>query len=430
TDGVCGSLQPSTTGSILLPQNEKWKSPDPLSGKRSNHTATLLPSGKVLVAGGVNASGVLGSSELFDPVTKKWAKSGTMNLPRNLHSATLLLDGTVLVAGGFRIGTSTGATASAEIYYPDPGAWVPTASMNDGRSYHTTALLPDGNVLAAGGYDAGGNYLNTSEVYISTGRVWRRVGNLNNARAQHTLTLLRSGEVLAAGGLNPTILRQTESYSPRTGNWTPRADLNTERHSHTAVLLKDGRAMVAGGDDGFGEIVPAEVYHPESNRWIYTVELPLSIPSGHEVVFPRVKHTMALLPNGKVMLVGGIQALGVPVPVNDGYYVEYSSWGVQGSLSTGRVHHTTTLLKDGNLLTVGGFDGLDYLESVESQYFSYIPDDKSPPPSLRQPTLQEIVPSSFTRGAVITIKGSNFTGLGEASSGRGSIQSASLPRLV
>lgn len=431
SDGICGSFQAAPTArTVIIQRSSNWTSNNQLNAQRANHTATLLPSGKVLLAGGVNRSGVMASSELYDPETKRWTASGVMNQARNLHTATLLLDGTVLAAGGFRTGTSTGATSSAEIYYPDSGAWVPTASMNDARSYHTSALLPDGNVLVAGGYDAGGNYLNTSEVYISTGRVWRRAGNLNNARAQHIMTLLPTGEALLAGGLNPSILSQTETFNPQTGVWTSRASMNTQRHSHGARLLQDGRVLVSGGDDGFGEIGSAEVYYRGTDQWVYTQNLPLTSPNGNNMALARLKHNAVLLPNGKIVLVGGVQALGGLITLTEGYSVADSSWQAQGSLITAREHHTTTLLKDGNLLTAGGFDGLDYLETTEMQYFSYTPDIKSPPPSLRKPTLQEIVPSSFTRGAAITVKGSNFTGLTEASSGRGSIQSASLPRLV
>ncbi|MEK7743083.1 MAG: hypothetical protein AAB578_01730, partial [Elusimicrobiota bacterium] len=187
--------------------------------------------------------------------------------------------------------------------------------------------------------------------------------------------------------------------------------------------------LVSGGDDGFGEIGFAEIYTRSSNQWDYTENLPQT-NNGNNMALGRLKHNAVLLPNGKVVLVGGVQALGGLVTLTEGYNVLASSWQAQGNLIAPREHHTTTLLKDGTLLTAGGFDGLDYLESAESQYFSYSADLNSPPPSLRKPTLQEIVPSSFTRGAAITLKGSNFTGLTEASSGRGGIQSASLPRLV
>ena len=74
---------------------------------RFNHTATLLFNGKVLVAGGANFTGAypslfatLADAELYDPATGTWTATGAMTIPRQYHTATLLPDGQVLVAGG------------------------------------------------------------------------------------------------------------------------------------------------------------------------------------------------------------------------------------------------------------------------------------------------------------------------------------------
>src|SRR6266478_549599 len=72
-----------------------------LDTARYRHTATLLPNGKVLVAGGVNSSGSLASAELYDPATGTWTATGDLGGERGLHTATLLPNGKVLVAGGY-----------------------------------------------------------------------------------------------------------------------------------------------------------------------------------------------------------------------------------------------------------------------------------------------------------------------------------------
>ena len=75
--------------------------PRPVSATaRDFHTATLLPNGKVLVAGGANGSGFLASAELYDPATGTWSATGSLNTARYQHTATLLADGKVLVVGG------------------------------------------------------------------------------------------------------------------------------------------------------------------------------------------------------------------------------------------------------------------------------------------------------------------------------------------
>jgi len=81
-----------------------WDTTGPMTVARANATATMLPNGSVLVAGGKAGIGpafpVLASAELYDPATGGWSSTGTMNLQRQIATATLLTDGRVLVVGG------------------------------------------------------------------------------------------------------------------------------------------------------------------------------------------------------------------------------------------------------------------------------------------------------------------------------------------
>ncbi len=134
---------------------------DPLSGgwhrtgamhvDRVRHTATLLPSGRVLVAGGITSHGFSFSAtriaELYQPNTGSWVRTGSMALPRDDFQAVLLPTGKVLVAGGSYQGQ---AQSAAELYDPATGTWSPTGSMTEGRWGFVAILLPDGRVLAAG----------------------------------------------------------------------------------------------------------------------------------------------------------------------------------------------------------------------------------------------------------------------------------------
>src|SRR5438309_1437239 len=94
-----------------------------LTTARLQYTATLLPSGKVLVAGGFNGS-YLSSAELYDPATVSWGSTGSLTTARLLHTATLLPSGKVLVAGGF----NGSYLSSAEFYDPATGSWSSTGS--------------------------------------------------------------------------------------------------------------------------------------------------------------------------------------------------------------------------------------------------------------------------------------------------------------
>jgi hypothetical protein len=84
-----------------------------MTQRRATHTATLLPNGKVLIAGGANSTGALLSAELYDPTAGTFTATGSMTQRRATHTATLLPTCQVLVTGGFN---STGVLNSAERY--------------------------------------------------------------------------------------------------------------------------------------------------------------------------------------------------------------------------------------------------------------------------------------------------------------------------
>jgi hypothetical protein len=118
--------------------------------------------GKVLLAGGINGNS-LQDAELFDPTTGTFSVTGLMSTARSNHTATLLNDGTVLVAGGFSF--VTGITATADVFDTATDMFVPTGRMGTARSQHTATRLNDGRVLMTGGADPGGGFIRTAELY-------------------------------------------------------------------------------------------------------------------------------------------------------------------------------------------------------------------------------------------------------------------------
>jgi len=124
---------------------------------RQGHTATLLPDGRVLVAGGC-AGMACSTAEVYNPLTAMWRPASGMRVPRVGHSATLLGDGRVLVAGGnYGCDPEFGVcftTPAAEIYNPQTGQWTRTGAMIVPRELHTATRLADGRVMVAGGLDA------------------------------------------------------------------------------------------------------------------------------------------------------------------------------------------------------------------------------------------------------------------------------------
>jgi Kelch motif len=226
-------------------------------------TATLLPNGEVLIAGGADTNGLIPAAELYDPSSGNFSLTGSLNTPRLGQTATLLPNGEVLIAGG--VDSAGNYLSSAELYNPATGTFTLTGSMKTARELFTATLLNNGEVLAAGGQNSNlvAPFLSSAELYNPSTGKWTSTGSLNAGRYNHTATLLNSGHVLIAGG--GAHLASTELYDPATGKFSLAANLNTGRTDHSAVLLGNGDAMVAGGYDGsggnIGYLSSAELFH-------------------------------------------------------------------------------------------------------------------------------------------------------------------------
>ena len=157
----------------------------------------------MLVAGGLPTSGgPRASAELYDPVSKTWTATGNLAIGRDYHTATLLPDGKVLVAGGYS------GIASAELYDPATGIWTETGSLATKRWLHTATSLPNGKVLVAGGDEGFADFLASAELYdvgLDFDSTWRpdvavaRFSKKHNNRLQLTGSLFQ-GVSQASGG--------------------------------------------------------------------------------------------------------------------------------------------------------------------------------------------------------------------------------------
>src|SRR5713226_6370394 len=300
---VSVGLVASTAVPALARRSGTWTKTGSLNVARGEETATLLPNGQVLVAGGADYKwNGYASAELYNPLTGKWTFTGSMNSPRLYHTATLLPNGQVLVVGGSANLASwpPPALASAEVYNPSTGTWKTTGSLKTGRYSHMAVLLPNGKVLVVGGEMTSGAYTPSTELYDPSTGKWTTTGSLNDARALTTLTLLSNGQVLVAGGNDANgfngYASSAELYNPSTGKWTTTGSMNTSRLYHTATLLANGEVLVAGGRTyASGPLAEAELYNPSADAWTTTGSMNTA----------RAGHTGTVLQNGQVLVAGG-----------------------------------------------------------------------------------------------------------------------------
>lgn len=306
---------------------------------KRNHTTTLLHNGRLLVTGGSTTTGPTATADIYDPGTNSWSSAGNLAAVRSSHTATMLPNGKVLVAGGWG---SSSRVATAEIYDPVANSWTAVPGMSTPRSNHTATLLADGRVLVAGGTD-GANDLMSAEIYTYTTNSWSPAGSMAAAHAYHTATLLPGGSVLVAGGLFVTA---AELYNPGTNSWSSAGDMTSAHALHSATLLPNGRVLVAGGQGGLNApVATTELYNPQTNSWA----------AGGNLITPLSNHTASLLPNGTVLVTGGTyDNSGYKLAAAALYDPDSNSWGAAGNMASARIQHTATVMPDGSVAIVGG----------------------------------------------------------------------------
>jgi hypothetical protein len=177
----------------------------PLVTARARHTLTLSGGDRtaaLFIIGGVDAAGPVADVEIYDPVTSSFAPYDVrLSVPRSDHSATRLQSGRILVAGG--LDENGRATASAEVLDPVARRFLSAAPLTVARSGHSATLLPSGRVLIAGGLDDSG--MPTASVEIFDPQLGESGGfvaapPLSAPRAGHSVVPLCDGTMLVAGG--------------------------------------------------------------------------------------------------------------------------------------------------------------------------------------------------------------------------------------
>jgi len=273
----------------------------------------------LLVGGGINSGIPLATppgaiSQRFDPVRGEFVRSGDLKRVRSGDvTATLLADGRVLVTGG-----GIPAVPFSEIYDAATDQWAIVEDLLVARRGHTATLLADGRVLVAGGVVCcTGNretFTAVAEIYDPTTGRFQLAGPLGQGRGFHRATRLTDGRVLLTGGFGASVaadfeaLAASEIFDPATEKVSSVGALHVARTGHSALLLPDGQVLVVGGmrvgaSAGSG-VSETELFDAATGTWTAG---PLLDPAWVGV-------TATLLGNGKVLLFGGEDAQGFPRP--------------------------------------------------------------------------------------------------------------------
>jgi len=250
--------------------------------------------------------------------------------------------------------------------YQEFGMITQLGELNEGRYNHTATLLGDGGVLVIGGTQDGKTSLDSAELFSPVPGSWTQTARMSTGRMRHTATLLGSGTVLVAGGYDgtgwghPSLFKHFNGtgnmslntcglFDPGQGGFSPGPELGTGRFWHRSALLRDGRVLVIGGlNVSVGALSSCELYDPGTNEW--TPAAPLNTA--------RVRFTATLLNNGSVLVVGGHDGTKKqPFSSCELYVPEKDAWYEFAPMNRARGYHSVALMGDGRVMVTGGFSG-------------------------------------------------------------------------
>jgi len=281
-------------------RNQRTSGPA-LSVPRDSGALVTLSDGRVVSIGGEAAPGILGTVEVFSPLSNRWEKTiPDYPLPVAYTAAAPISGNRIFVSGGFN---STGILKEAFIYSPKTGQWDKISPDPVPRMGAVAVSLPDGNILVVGGQSDSG-FLSLAEEYSIRSGKWKTLPPAPTSRMGGTGVLLSNGQVLFMGGFEGEngISGTGNLYDPVTHVWGKTIKASpTPRLYAASLLLPDGKVLMADGFNRNGVLNKLDTYDPNKNQWNSNLRPDLT---------KRKELGAALLPDGRIMLVGGEDAGG------------------------------------------------------------------------------------------------------------------------
>ena len=300
---LAGGMDPSgptNSAELYLPITSTFVPTGNMGKPRVGNTATLMLTGNVLIVGGYNntvggpASGTAtGTAEVYAASLHLFLPAGAPAVPRYWgHSATLLPNGKVLVAGGQSCMNPCAPLASAELYDPATNKFSPAGPMLHPRSFHAAIALPDGRVLIVGGFDFRTGVGNdTTELYDPVTNRFTAGANTNVMHYDPGATRLADGRILFSELFGET--DALEIYNPATGTF----QVGGSGFGFPVALL-NGKVLLLGSEYDTNLNNYSHVFDPSNGT---VVPGGVNTFIGNCAVWPAVR-----LNNGKVLAYGSV----------------------------------------------------------------------------------------------------------------------------
>jgi hypothetical protein len=280
------------------------------------------------------------------PKTPTWDTFGELSQPRAYATALALASGEILVVGGLDRDDPDVTNTESELVNVKTGAVSVLHQQLEGRLHQTMTRTLGDKVVVAGGVKFQKTYwdpVDRVDVYVPADKKWIAASPMIESRSDHAAVALQTGMVMVIGGnQGPRLLQSVEIYDVKNDRWFRAAPLPNPRTELSAFTLNDGRVLVAGGVEKSGAATDTTyIYNPPKDEWT----------EGPKMWLARIQHAAVQLANGDILFIGGD---GAASGTSERFDVKLETFVLSGTLVDPRQAARAAQLPDGRVVLVGG----------------------------------------------------------------------------